>query len=513
MLRHALRRLLWTLPTLIGVSILTFWFLSYVPDPTDDPAALATLGAEGLARERRARFLDLPRFVNFTPLDARARSLAAAQAIADDTPEAADAARELVRIGGAALPHVLPLLDALPPDRRPRVALALAPIARRMELGGLAEASSEAGAVAFWSRFWDDRGLEFRDATVRSAVRRLARYGTASRAADLRELDTFALDQVLEALEMPRDQAGIGEARALVDIAASMTGRDDRIGPEDDLRAASACVDRWQDYWMVYRSDFVVFTGASRVAAVVLETRYGKWALGAVTHRFGHDASGALVLDELLFRAKRTLLLVFGAIALAYAAAIPLGSLSAAYRGGRLDLAVASAVLALYAVPTAVWAVLAAGQKGEGPAHASLLAPTVLLALSLVAAPTRQQHAALASVLGRDFVRAALARGSSPARAALVHGLRNALLPVATLITLEAPIALGGAFVLERVFGLHGLGEATIQAVQARDTSWLMAISIFAAALASLLVLASDLACVVIDPRLAPILLARKGRT
>jgi ABC-type dipeptide/oligopeptide/nickel transport system permease component len=93
-----------------------------------------------------------------------------------------------------------------------------------------------------------------------------------------------------------------------------------------------------------------------------------------------------------------------------------------------------------------------------------------------------------------------------------VHGLRNALLPVVTLAVLEPPLALGGAFVIEHVFGLHGLGEATILAVRARDTNWLMALSIFTAAIAALGVIATDLAYVLIDPRLAHAVLSRRRR-
>ncbi len=73
-------------------------------------------------------------------------------------------------------------------------------------------------------------------------------------------------------------------------------------------------------------------------------------------------------------------------------------------------------------------------------------------------------------------------------------------------------MALGGAFVVERVFSLHGLGEATIAAVQQRDTSWLMAISMIAALIATLVMVAGDLVLVVIDPRLRPAILARGGR-
>lgn len=507
MLRHALRRLLWTLPTLVGVSLLTFFVLSFVPDPTDDPLLASSLSSAELARLRRERFLDLPRFVNLDPRDVSLRALAATRAIAAGGDGAAAAADELRRLGGAALPHILPL-DALAPEPRTRVALALAPVAARMGLPRAEEAADPAHAVAFWTRFWDDRGIEFRPASVRSAVRRLVRYGSASRAAELRELDTFALQPVIAALQPPRDAATLEQARALVDVAAHITEIDDRIAPGEDLAEARACVTRWKSFWNVYRSDFEVFSGPTRLAATVLDTRYGKWALGAVTHRLGVAATGEPVLDELARRAPVTLTLVFGAIALAYAVAVPLGALSAASRGRRSDSAIAAAVLTFALLPTAVVAVAAALLSGGAR---SLLLPTCLIALSLIAAPTRQQRAALVAVLTQDFIRAARARGAGAARAITVHGLRNAVLPVVTLAVLEPPMALGGAFVVERVFELHGLGELTLLAVQARDVSWLMAISIGAAGIAALGVIATDLAYVLVDPRLGPAVLSRRG--
>jgi peptide/nickel transport system permease protein len=71
-------------------------------------------------------------------------------------------------------------------------------------------------------------------------------------------------------------------------------------------------------------------------------------------------------------------------------------------------------------------------------------------------------------------------------------------------------MALGGAFVAERVFGLHGLGEATIEAVRSRDTGWLMALSIASAGLAAIFVVLSDLLCSLLDVRLGPAMMNRK---
>jgi peptide/nickel transport system permease protein len=505
MLRHALRRLLWILPTLLGVSLVTFLFLSYVPDPTDDPSLRMTPVER--TRLRRERFLELPRFVNFTPSDARTLAAEAVRRIAEGSAEEKSrASAELGRLGGAAVPHVLPALDTLAPEPRAEVALALAPVGVRM--GFASEGLDDpARAVAFWTRFWDDRGIEFRRASVRSAVRRLSRYGSASRATELRELDTFVLEDVIGALEHPRDSASFERSRALIDVAAHVTGREDRIAPGDDFDAASECVERWNSFWMVYRHDFVTLDSPSRIAAIVTETRYGKWALGAVTRRLGVGADGVPVLDGIAARAPITLTLVFGAITLAYIVGVPLGVLGAASRVRRRDGVVAFIVLVLYAIPTAVFAILAA----RGSSSPGLGLATIVLALGLVAAPARQARGALASSLSQDHVRASLARGASRAAALVRHALPAALLPVVTLATLEAPMALGGAFVVERVFGLQGLGAATIAAVQTRDTSWLMAVSIFTAATATLGVIITDLALAALDPRLAASILRRRS--
>lgn len=497
------------LPTLVGISIVTFLFLSYVPDPADDPLMGASFTVAEIETLRRERHLDLPRFLNLAPVDVRARAEQAVATIVEGRGGVVEARRELGRLGGAALPHVLPRLDALAPEQRAQVALALAPVARRMGIGAEAEITDPERAAAFWRRFWDDRGIEFRRATVRSDVSRLVRYGSATRAAELLELDTFILDDVLAALEIPSDGASLARARALVDVAAHVTGRDERIAPGDDLERARECVERWRAYWIVYRSDFIVVTGASRVAAMVLETRYGKWALAAVSYRFGRRQDGSPVLDELIARAPVTLSIVFGAIGLAYAVAVPLGAFSAAVQRSRKDLLIASTVLTFYAVPTAVIAVLARALFGADGQR--LLAAIVTLALALVAAATGQQRSALASVLSLDHVGAARARGAGRARAVLIHGLRNALLPVVTLAALEGPMALSGAFVVERVFGLRGVGEATILAVQQRDIAWLMALSIVSAAAAALLVMATDAIYGLVDHRLDPTTLARRG--
>jgi peptide/nickel transport system permease protein len=497
MLRYAFRRLLWVFPSVIGVSLITFYVLSLLP----------VSGATS-SDERRRRFDDLPLFFNLDPRDVRARATDAANAVAEAEPgQAAEAEAELVRLGGAALPVVIPQLDQLAPERRVRLALALAPLADRMQIDQRAFARDPERVVVFWNRFWQARGVEFRDATARSAVRRYARYGTEARAEQLRALDTFALPLLFEELRAPAGMAELSETRRLLSMIAHVTGMPEREAEGATLEEARRLVERWSSWWMIYETDFVRLSGADRVAAFAVETRYGKWAYEAFALRLGYDLHGRRILDELLGRARVTITVVSLGVTVAYLLAIAFGSLTAWFRGRPVDRIVSALLLVPYAASPALLAALClylGVRAGIGWAVA-------LLALALVADPTRHQRAALLPVLSEDFVRAAMARGAS--RLALVtrHALPHALLPLVTRSALELPVALTGCFVLEAAFHLDGLGAVTVEAALARDHRWLMALSLLGATWGVLSLVLADIGSATVDPRLREVLSPARG--
>ncbi len=505
MLSLFIRRLLWTIPTLAAVSFVTFLVLSYVPDASERGPRALVFDRDQDERHRRERFLDLPRFVNPTPRDARARATAAVEQIGRGGADADDGGRELARLGGAALPHVLPTLGDLPAERRTAVAVALAPVAERMGLSRAQEASSPELAVAFWSRFWADRSVEFRPASVRTGVERLARYRSESRARELAVLDTFVLPAVMGRLEPPWDDESTDVARALVDVLAHVTGRDDRIAQGASLKDARACVGRWHEFWLVYETDFTTLDGTSVVGAMVRETRYGKWAAGAALDLGGASDESRRTYARIGKATPTTATLVFGGVLIGYAIGVLVRTLSAALGNRRtVDVGIGAAVVALHALPAAALALVASGLGSR-----SLVVPTLVVAIGLVASPARHHRTALAAVLSREYVTAARARGASRLRVVLRHGLRHAMFSIATLITVEPPVALGAAFVVENVFELDGLGKLTVDAVANRDTSFLMGLALVAAVAASALVLLTDVLYGALDPRLRGRLLGR----
>jgi peptide/nickel transport system permease protein len=514
MLRHALRRLLWVFPSVVGVSLISFFVLSQIPALGHEALGEQVGHGDGdLEAHRRSRFLDLPLFFNLRARDLPARVGMARDVIALGEPgtEAMDRGPdELARLGGAALPEILPTLADLPPDLQVRVTLALAPVAERMGLKHEGEPSNPAQVVPFWEHFWEAWGVEFRESTARSSVRRYARYGTEARAKELRTLDTFALPALMEALEVPAHAGEVAAARRLVDLVAHVAERSDTIRLGATVAEARACVERWQRWWMVYEADYVRLAGAGRVAAFALETRYGKWVFETVVLRLGRDAKGRPLLAELIASSRVTATVLLLGIALAYLFAVPLGTISALFRTRGLDRTICGLVLLPYALSPAAVGLLAI--HFDALSSGSVLGAAALLGLVLVADPTHQQRAELVPVLAEDYVRAAIARGAGPLRVLFVHGLRNAMLPVVTRAALELPVAITACFVLEHVFGLSGLGRATLEAVRLHDTSWLMALSVTAAAVAVVSLVISDVSYAMLDPRLRHALMQRGRR-
>ncbi|NUP06664.1 MAG: ABC transporter permease [Polyangiaceae bacterium] len=499
MLALLVRRLLWLIPTLFVVSLLTFLLFSFLPERPEEHAAHADLDPEIEAQLERERFGDLPRFVNLEPEDVETRAARAARLVAEGGPDAVRGARELARLGGAALPYVIPSLDGFDPTRRERVALALLPVAIRMGLPNRQDASVPDRAADFWARFWADRSVEFRQATVRTAVERLARYQTPSRAAELAQLDTFALPALMERLQPPHDAASLEVARTLTDALCQATDRSDRIEDHADLAEARLVVARWRQYWLVHESDYVAYDGAGRAAAALRETRYGKWAAQVVLSLTIRDDATSRSLERLRRAIPITLSLIFGGIALAYIVGTSLGVASSVSERRLPKVILGSAVVTLHALPSATVAVVC---LWLAPSSSNIGLGILVVGLGMLASPARHQRDALSSVFVREFVRASRARGASFPRAFVAQGLRQSLLATISVASVEPPAALGAAFMVEQVLGLPGLGQLTVLAVAERDVTFLMGLVLGAVLIAALMLLLSDVVQATVDPRL-----------
>jgi peptide/nickel transport system permease protein len=364
-------------------------------------------------------------------------------------------------------------------------------------------------AALFWGRYWEDRALDFTEPAVQRAVHRFVLHGTVLREDELLVVDTFALDEIIRAMSMTSDTLALSR---LASVAAHVAGRSVLIPEDADPSFVRRAVADWQEWWYVHRADYVRLEGATRVGATLGETRYGKWVLRAMTGELGVSTrDGEPVIDKLRARAPLTIMICALAMLLSYAFAVPLGVLSAWRRGDTVDRVLAVVFLAMYSLPTFWTAELLARTVPPGTAHVFL--PVLALTIGGLASLSRYQRASMLDVIRQDYVRTARAKGLSLYRILVVHALRNALVPTVTLAGLQLPVLFGSAFIVEDVFGLPGLGYETLRAVEAHDSPWLTATILLLAIITTIGLIASDVACGVLDPRVRDTILHRVGES
>jgi peptide/nickel transport system permease protein len=222
------------------------------------------------------------------------------------------------------------------------------------------------------------------------------------------------------------------------------------------------------------------------------------------------------VLDLIGDRLPLTVQLIALAILIAVAVAIPLGVIQAHRRNSAVDYGGSLFALIGLSAPVyfsaivgvlvfAVWlGWLPAFGAGEGPLDQlrHMILPSVALALGTIALTSRMTRSAMIEALSSDYIEAARAKGL-PERTILVkHALRNALIPVVTVTSLQVGFLLVGSVLVETTLGLGGLGSLITDSIQNRDYPVIQASVLLLSVAFSLLNLLTDLLYAVIDPRI-----------
>jgi peptide/nickel transport system permease protein len=493
-MRHTLRRILWVVPTLFIVSTLAFWILSQA---ARGPARAVPSGVAGAGLNTTVQ---LPLFFNSRPRNVRALAQQAVQGIARGDHQSTKHARQLVRLGGAALPHILPRLDSLRPAERTRVAQSLAPLGKRMHVGSPDELRDPQSAVLFWNRFWDDRSIDFRPAVVKRSVKRLARRSTPGRIQDIMQLDTYALPELIDAMGAVEDPQDVQRIARLSQLAAHITGLRWRVDPDAAVAEAADCSAQWKRWWRLHGSDFVVFDGTRHLSAMVVETAFGKWLGEATQGGLGVTLDGRPVLKVMGKRAPVTLWLVVAALAGGYAVGVAWAMLETTRQSAALRAVSAAVAVLVAALPVATLAALLAP---DGLTPVPALGAPLLMVLATAALVCRYQHTGTRAALGRDYSVTMQALGASAWRQA-VRCLKNSSAATASLLGVDLPALLTLAFVVEHAFGLAGLGEFSLHAVRSLDVAWLMALALTTALAVALAQIGSDLILTSLNPRAQP---------
>jgi peptide/nickel transport system permease protein len=254
-----------------------------------------------------------------------------------------------------------------------------------------------------------------------------------------------------------------------------------------------------------------------------IPVQYGRWLRNAARGNLGRSYQHSLGTAELLWaRIPNTLLLSGTALLIAVVLAVPLGMISAVYRYSALDYAATVTAFLGVSIPVFWLAILliivfsvtlgwlpSSGMLTVGVPFSMrdrllhLLMPSIVLATFPLAQLTRYVRSSMVDALAQDYVRTARAKGLPEHEVLGRHALRNALIPMVTVLGVLTPRLLGGAVVTETIFAWPGLGRLAVEAAVTRDYPVILGATLLVSTLVVLSNLITDFLYVVIDPRIA----------
>jgi peptide/nickel transport system permease protein len=243
-----------------------------------------------------------------------------------------------------------------------------------------------------------------------------------------------------------------------------------------------------------------------------LPSQYWSFISGVLQGDLGVSArTSRPVALEIVARMPATLTLAAMATLIGSVVGISAGVIAAVRRNSVLDHVISSVAMMGVSMPVYWLGLLlillfavtlgwlpAAG--AEGPT--SIVLPAATLGAFSTALVSRMTRASMLEVLGQDYIRTAQAKGAPPGTVIIKHGLRNAFIPVLTVISLQFGALLGGAVLTETVFGWPGIGRLLVDSIAARDFAVVQGLVLVYAALFVLVNLFVDVLYVVVDPRI-----------
>jgi peptide/nickel transport system permease protein len=256
-----------------------------------------------------------------------------------------------------------------------------------------------------------------------------------------------------------------------------------------------------------------------------LPVRYLKWLTSMLRGDWGFSFQSRMDVDQLILQRLPVSLFVLGsAYALALAIALPVGILSAVRPYSFFDQVATTLAFIGFSLPTfftgllfilvfSIWLdwlpfIYRADVDATGwrwlAAHArQSIMPVAVLGLAQAAVLTRFVRASVLEVVRLDYVNTARAKGLSEARTIGKHVVRNALIPVVTVIALQVPTIFAGAIVTEQIFRVPGIGALLIAAILASDTPVVLAVTFVSAVLVVAMNLLADIVYGWLDPRIS----------
>ncbi|MFA7665765.1 MAG: ABC transporter permease [Burkholderiaceae bacterium] len=248
--------------------------------------------------------------------------------------------------------------------------------------------------------------------------------------------------------------------------------------------------------------------------------RFGHW-LGALARGdLGTSIFTNLPVSHLIAqRVEPTLALTLCTLVVSVVIALPLGIIAAARAGGWIDRIVMGISVLGFSIPVFVLAYVLIGifsiqlewlpvqgyrsiSEGFIPFIRHMILPSIALGVIYMALIARITRASMLDVLAQDYVRTAQAKGLAPHTVLIGHALKNAAIPVVTIIGIGVALLIGGVVVTETVFAIPGLGRLTVDAILRRDYPIIQGVTLLFSAVYVIVNLLVDLSYTLFDPRI-----------
>ena len=247
--------------------------------------------------------------------------------------------------------------------------------------------------------------------------------------------------------------------------------------------------------------------------------RFGDWAWGVLQGDLGTSIFTNLPVTTLIAqRVGPTVSLTVMALIITLSFAIPLGVLAASKVGSWIDRLVMVVAVLGFSVPSFVLAYMlilcfsvwlgwlpvqgyASLSEGFAPFIEHLILPSIALGLIYGALIARITRAAMLEVLSQDYIRTAQAKGLTEGKVLVGHALRNAAIPIVTVIGLGIALLIGGVIVTETVFAIPGIGRLTVDAILRRDYPIIQGVTLILSAVYVVINLLVDMSYTFFDPR------------
>ncbi|MGE5171616.1 MAG: ABC transporter permease [Rudaea sp.] len=248
--------------------------------------------------------------------------------------------------------------------------------------------------------------------------------------------------------------------------------------------------------------------------------QFGRWVWALMHGDLGTSIFTNLPVTQLIGqRVEPTVSLTVLTLVIAIAVAIPLGVVAAARAGTWLDRGVMAFSVLGFSVPVFVLAYILiltfsihfdwlpvqgyrSIKDGVWQWLRHLILPSIALGTVYVALITRITRASMLDVLAQDYIRTAQAKGLAPDQVLVGHALKNAAIPVMTIVGIGVALLISGAIVTETVFALPGIGRLTVDAILRRDYPIIQGVTLIFSAVYVLVNLAVDLSYALVDPRI-----------